>query len=353
MLSTLRLSGRCASANGDRARAMDVAARATDAAMVAAEAAIKAADAAIEAADAAVLLIDEHEGDVIMLEPAPTPPPRREPERALTTRLTAVGPFGDAPRPRRPTRALALLLILVGTLALADAVVTLVWQEPLSALYAKFRQDHLSGELRAEERALPTPVEQRALARLSSEQARIAFLASALQRRAGDGSPVGRIRIPRIGVNFVVVNGTSTAALQSGPGIYPETSFPGAGNTTAIAGHRTTYLAPFRHIDELRRGDRIQLEMPYAHFIYTVTGTAVVPPTAVRVAEAEVGHPRLVLSACTPLFSAAKRILVFARLDRSAPVLARVVRVARAAAPPPRAAAPPLHGLSPVMLKAG
>jgi hypothetical protein len=90
--------------------------------------------------------------------------------------------------------------------------------------------------------------------------------------------------------------------------------------TTAIAGHRTTYLAPFRHIDALRRGSRILLNMPYSHFTYKVIGERVVAPTDVSAAIGEVGYSRLVLSACTPLFSAAKRLLVFARLTRTVPV---------------------------------
>ena len=88
--------------------------------------------------------------------------------------------------------------------------------------------------------------------------------------------------IPRIGASYVVVKGTGTEDLKSGPGIYPETSFPGGGSTTAIAGHRTTYLAPFRHIDSLRPGNRIMLDMPYAHFTYTVIGQRVVSPSDVR-----------------------------------------------------------------------
>ncbi len=215
---------------------------------------------------------------------------------------------------RRAWRALSVVLVLAGVLALLDAGVTLVWQEPFSALYAKLRQDHLSGTLRAVERAAPTPLERRALARLPDERRRVAFLARELERHSGEGSAVGRIVIPRIGASFVVVKGTSTSALESGPGIYSETRFPGVGGTTAIAGHRTTYLAPFRHVDALQRGNRILLNMPYAHFTYTVTGERVVAPTDVRAAVGNVGYSRLVLSACTPLFSAAKRLLVFARL---------------------------------------
>jgi sortase A len=211
-------------------------------------------------------------------------------------------------------------LILLGALALIDAGVTLVWQEPLSALYAKLRQDHLSATLHTVERAAPTALERRALARLPDERRRIAFLAHELERHAGEGSAVGRIVIPRIAASYVVVKGTDTAALESGPGIYSETNFPGVAGTTAIAGHRTTYLAPFRHIDALRRGSRILLNMPYAHFSYSVIGERVVAPTDVRAAVGEVGYSRLVLSACTPLFSAEKRLLVFARLTRIVPV---------------------------------
>jgi sortase A len=243
----------------------------------------------------------------------------------------ALRPTHPRGRSSRARRALALALIVLGVLALADAAVTIVWQEPFSALYAQLRQDHLSGVLRKEERAPPTQAERHALSTIASERARIAYLAASLQRRAGEGDPVGRIRIPRIGASFVVVNGTSTEALESGPGVFGETVFPGRGGTTAIAGHRTTYLAPFRHIDELRPGNSISLDMPYANFTYTVTGSRVVAPTDVGAAVDYVGYPRLVLSACTPLFSAAKRLLVFARLVRTTPVHAgRVPTGARA-----------------------
>jgi sortase A len=223
-------------------------------------------------------------------------------------------------RSQRALRALAFALIAAGTLALIDGAVTLVWQEPVSALYATLKQDHLSRALRKVERAAPTPVERHTLASLSDERARIGFLAGELQRHAGEGSPVGRIVIPRIGANFVVVKGANAEDLQSGPGVLGETSFPGSGGTTTIAGHRTTYLAPFRHVDSLHPGNTIVLEMPYARLTYTVTSQRVVEPTDVHAAVDNVGYARLVLSACTPLFSAAKRLLTYARLTRTVPV---------------------------------
>ncbi len=216
--------------------------------------------------------------------------------------------------------ALAVLMILAGALAMIDAVVTLVWQEPITALYAMLQQDHLSSDLRAIERAPPSPAVRRALASLPDERARIAFLAGELERHSADGAAVGRIWIPRVNAGYVIVKGTDTEDLIRGPGIYSETSFPGIPGTTAIAGHRTTYLAPFREINLLEPGNHIVLYMPYAHFTYTVTGQRVVSPDDVRAAVSEVGYSRLVLSACTPVFTAEKRLLVYARLTRTVPV---------------------------------
>jgi sortase A len=214
---------------------------------------------------------------------------------------------------------LAAVLIAGGLLLLADAGTTLLWQEPISALYAQLKQESLGGDLRALDRATPSPAAQHTLARLHEERRRITYLAGTLQRHAKAGSAVGRIRIPALGASFVVVKGSGSTELENGPGIYPETDFPGVPGTTAIAGHRTTYLAPFRHIDKLRLGEPIVLEMPYARFTYTVIGSRVVLPTDVSVLD-PVGYSRLVLSACTPLFSASHRLIVFARLTSTVPL---------------------------------
>ncbi len=248
------------------------------------------------------------------------------------------------------------MLIFLGGLALADGAVTLLWQEPISALIAKIHQGELSSDLAREEHAVPSAYERQALAGLATERRRISFLAGDLERHAGNGSAVGRIVIPKIGASFVVVKGTDTGDLESGPGIYSETPFPGGGRTTLIAGHRTTFLAPFRHIDALVPGSKIQLRMPYAHFTYTVIGHRIVQPQNVRAAVASFGYQRLVLSACTPLFSAAKRLLVYARLTRTVPVgAARLLTGGVVAKPiespihksPPRALPPVLESLDP------
>jgi len=265
----------------------------------------------------------------------------------VSASLKTAAPGAELAQPRqrrsaseRAVHLLAVLMILAGVLALLDALVTVVWQEPITALYALIEQDHLSGALREAERAPPTPLERRTLASLPDERARIAFLARELERHSGDGAAVGRIWIPRVDASYVVVKGTDTEDLERGPGIYSETSFPGIPGTTAIAGHRTTYLAPFREISFLKPGNRIVLSMPYAHFTYTVTGQRVVWPSDVRAAVAQVGYSRLVLSACTPVFTAEKRLLVYARLTRTVPVGAARL-LAGGAIPRPIEAQPP------------
>jgi sortase A len=217
---------------------------------------------------------------------------------------------------RRALRALSTLLIVAGALVLADGVATLVWQEPVTAVYARVQQEHLGDELEALERAEPAPAARRVLARLPDPRRRLGFAARELARRSDPGDPVGRLRAPTIGVSTVVVDGTGAGELRSGPGHYPDSALPGQRGTVAIAGHRTTYGAPFRRIDDLARGDRIELEMPYGRFTYRVERTRIVAPTAVEVVE-RVAYDRLVLTACHPLYSASQRIVVFARLERA------------------------------------
>jgi sortase A len=219
---------------------------------------------------------------------------------------------------RRALRILAAVLIVAGALLLADGALTLLWKEPLSSLYAAHRQDELGKRLEQLERAGPSPRERRALARLPDPARRLRFAARAAARRAVPGDPIGRIAAPAIGLDAVVVEGTGGGDLRNGPGHYPGAPFPGLPGTVAIAGHRTTYGAPFRHVDGLRPGDRIELRMPYGRFAYAVERTRIVAPTATWVTR-RAGYDRLVLTACHPLYSAAQRIVVFARLERSDP----------------------------------
>ena len=219
---------------------------------------------------------------------------------------------------KRALKPLSSLLLVVGALLLTDAVVTLVWQEPISAFYAKLEQGRLDGDLAKLEGTEPTAADREVLSRLGTLDRKLAYAARTLNRRTDDGQPLGRIRMPSIGVTSVVVAGTDGASLRRGPGHYPGTPLPGARGTVAIAGHRTTYGAPFRRLDRLDRGDRIEVRMPYGRFVYEVERERIVPPTATWVTQ-RVGYDRLVLSACHPLYSAAKRIVVFARLVDTKP----------------------------------
>jgi sortase A len=219
---------------------------------------------------------------------------------------------------RKVLRTLSTVLIISGVLLLLDAGLTVAWQEPVSALYAKVTQDRLGGDLKQLEQAPATALEQRVLKKLPSSRRRTAFLARSLKRRLKEGEAGGRLKIPAIGVNSVVVDGTDTGTLRKGPGFFPEAPYPGARGTSAIAGHRTTYSAPFRNIDDLRKGNRIVIEMPYGRFTYEVERHRIVKPDALWVLQ-RTSYDRLVLSACHPLYSAAKRIVVFARLAKSEP----------------------------------
>jgi LPXTG-site transpeptidase (sortase) family protein len=140
-----------------------------------------------------------------------------------------------------------------------------------------------------------------------------------LARKTGEGKAVGRLEIDRIDLNAVVVQGVSDPSLRKAPGHYPNTVLPGQNGTMGIAGHRTSYGAPFRHIDNMKPGDRIVVTMPYGRFTYRVQGREIVP-AGDSDAFQRVSYQRLVLSACHPLYSASKRILVYARLEDRRPL---------------------------------
>jgi sortase A len=195
---------------------------------------------------------------------------------------------------------------------LSEAVVTLVWQEPISALHARREQSELNEKLRkAEAAALAAPAGFEAAREFKPNRAAVA--ARRYGRRTASGEPLGRIEIPELGARFVFVEGVSANDLAKGPGHYSGTPLPGEPGTVGIAGHRTTYLAPFRHINELKGNDQIVIRMPYGTFRYRVEGSSVVSPMDTASLR-RVGHDRLALTTCTPPFSAAKRLVVKARL---------------------------------------
>ncbi len=191
-------------------------------------------------------------------------------------------------------RFVASVLMVSGVLMIADAGATLLWQEPVSAFMAQRQQNDLEEAFAATPEDKPTP-------------------GRPPKTKPLPGSAVAQLRFPTLDREYYVIEGTSTGDLRKGPGHYPDTALPGQSKTVAIAGHRTTYGAPFRTIDRLERGDQIDLRMRYGTYVYRVQKTRIVEPTETSVTD-NVGYDRLVLTACHPLYSAAQRIVVFARL---------------------------------------
>ena len=132
---------------------------------------------------------------------------------------------------------------------------------------------------------------------------------------APTGQAIDHLVIPKIGVDKFVVEGVAEADLQKGPGHYPQTVLPGQDGNAAIAGHRTTYGAPFFRLNELGVGDDIYLtDTAGRKFLYKVSE----PPKAVLPTDLAVldptPYPQLTLTTCNPPFSATSRLVVVARL---------------------------------------
>jgi sortase A len=210
---------------------------------------------------------------------------------------------------QRILRILSVALVTAGLVILTDAAITLAWKEPLSALYAQLQQDQARSELDSLSADFLEGIDLS-----GTDDRRVARrLADAFEDELRNGKPIGTIEAPSAGFDYVIIQGTGTNSLQKGPGHYPDTALPGQGRTIGIAGHRTTYGAPFRKINQLEDGDRITVEMPYATFTYVVEKSRIVEPTDVEIVR-DVGRERLVLTACHPLYSAAQRYAVFGRL---------------------------------------
>jgi sortase A len=212
----------------------------------------------------------------------------------------------------------------VGTLVLVWALVVWRWQDPFTALYTLYEQHRLSESYERRARAFDAepgaslaPLTAARSARpgrevAAAEMRTVAADARRYRLESRPGDPLGRIVVPRLGLNMVFVNGTDESSLERGPGRDLRTFMPGENRLVYIAGHRTTFLAPFAHIDALRRGDRITLQLPYATFVYRVTYHVIVPATDLAVLRS--GRSELLaLQACHPRFFATHRYIVYAR----------------------------------------
>jgi sortase A len=241
------------------------------------------------------------------------------------------------------SRRLGTSLIVFGVLLFAYAGAVVFWRDPVTDIYTAYQQHQLRSKLNhdtevwqqkaAKAFAAPQVVSQQqtpaktrgktthggqAVIQQTTAQELTTVRKLALEyskaHRGHDGSPLGKLTIGRMGLSEIFVEGTDYwHSLTKGPGHYSVTSWPGLGRTTAIAGHRTTWSAPFRYINTLHTGDAITLKMPYGSFTYRVTSHKIVGNGDWSIIK-NVGYDQLVLSACHPLYSASHRYVIFARL---------------------------------------
>jgi sortase A len=228
---------------------------------------------------------------------------------------------------RRPVRLFGTLLIAVGVLTLAWVVVVWRWEDPFTAVQTYFSQRHLHAAYDRHSvtfrRTLPPPAKDAEDAWQNASQAARAYDAT-----LKTGGAVGRLRIGRLGLDIFVVEGTDHESLKKGPGHYVDSGLPGEGKLIYVAGHRTTYLAPFAHINDIRNGDYMTLEVPYGTFEYRAVRHYIVPSNDLAVLR-NGGREILRLQACHPRFFATHRYIVDAALVSFTPAGSSVLYPAR------------------------
>ncbi len=217
---------------------------------------------------------------------------------------------------KRSFRILGTVMIAAGIALLAWAVTVWQWQDPFTAVMHNRDQRSLARSFERElQRHVPVQVPAAATpAAPSAVDVRKTLARNAARWRKGakEGDAIGRLRIPRLDLSEIVVNGTATDTLKRGPGRYLGTAMPGEGELVYVAGHRTTYGAPFAHIDRLRKGDRVFFELPYGTLEYAITGHRIVEDTALWVLKSK-GFEQLALQACHPRFFATHRYIAYAK----------------------------------------
>jgi sortase A len=216
---------------------------------------------------------------------------------------------------RRGIRLLGTVLAVAGALTLVWALLVWQWQDPFTGLYTKWKQRQLASQYDERTRSFEPKISGDTQA---TERESIAREAKRYRKSSKRGEVIGRLRVPRMGVNMLLVNGTDHDTLKKGPGRDQRTFMPGENRLVYIAGHRTTYLAPFSHIDRLRSGDRVTIQVPYGNFIYAVTRHRIVKSTDLSVLRSP-RHEVVELQACHPRFFASHRYIAYAKLLRVEP----------------------------------
>jgi sortase A len=232
---------------------------------------------------------------------------------------------------RRLARISGIALATLGVLALVWVVVVWRWQDPFTALYTTWQQHKLAQQLDHEMVAQPAPKPRRGES-LTVEARAIETAAARFRHTTKEGQAIGRIVVTRLGLNMVLVNGTNESSLERGPGRDLRSYMPGQSRLVYIAGHRTTFLAPFSNINQMRPGDLVRLEMPYGTFVYRVFKHRIVPSNDLAVLKSP-RHEVLILQACNPRFFATQRYLVYAHLTSVDPRNGQPLRPSLLAAP--------------------
>jgi len=211
---------------------------------------------------------------------------------------------------------LGTLLLVIGIAVLAWTATVYLWKDPFTTAYTAYEQRRLASNLDEQFESF-APRRQPVSRPVSPGKPKprhddVSRDARRFRLASDDGDAIARMRIPKLGLNLVVVNGTETSDLRRGPGRHLDTFMPGEGRLVYVAGHRTTYGAPFSNIDRLKPGDVISVELPYATVEYRVQSHRIVDDNDLSVLESR-GREELVLQACHPRFFASQRYLVYAR----------------------------------------
>jgi sortase A len=213
---------------------------------------------------------------------------------------------------RRSLRIAGTALAAAGALVLVWVVVVWQWQDPFTALYTHWKQHQLAKSY--EHRFANYHAERYDREAALSARIRTIEREGRLYRLDSHrGQAIGRIVVPRLHLNMILVNGTDHDSLKKGPGRDLRTYMPGEGQLIYIAGHRT-----FAHIDAMQRGDTVTLEVPYGTFHYRVFRKKIVPSNDLGVLHSH-GREVVALQACHPRFFATNRYIVWGRLIRIEP----------------------------------
>jgi sortase A len=225
-------------------------------------------------------------------------------------------PFWDRPKPKRDwywfLGRLGSSLITLGLLMFLFVGYQL-WGTGIEEAQSQNKLENRFSEIAI----LSSATSSTSLAPSNSEPPVTTTLAPPEPIVVNEGDPIAIIDMPTIGVTKYVVAGVQTADLKKGPGHYPGTPFPGELGNASIAGHRTTYGEPFRHLDDLNIGDPIIItDLMGRQFTYLVTNQQIVGATdSWVVATTDRTKAFLTLTTCHPEFSAKQRLIISAELD--------------------------------------